>query len=267
MADTEETKIVEKEEEAKEQVPLLGSAPAVVNEEEDGDDINSEAVVVKSAPVEEQFEEQQEEEQVIAHQGSLVKEENVAVELETNIDHQKIDDAVYEEESLSSAAIEEKEGEGLDATAVGEKEIENLSGIEQPEDHDSLQLDSAAGHESQSFEDEETNDEAVVEDEEEDDASRRARIAERLAQSGGINPLAAGASFASRPLPVPGPMRKRSVDVETPSRKGSLNIGSPLSRKTSVDIDESSPVRKTSSDTHEVSKEDIVEEADDKGDS
>ena len=133
----------------------------------------------------------------------------------------------------------------------GQKEIEERSGIDQPEEElegplaevsehqEHPQPDTAADGEDEPKEltsepDAEEDAEAKLEDqpEEEDEAVRRARIAARLAKSGGFNPFAAGPP-ARKSSETSIPARKSS-ETSLPARKSSE--ASLPERRTSVEI-------------------------------
>jgi hypothetical protein len=212
-----------KEEEIEHKAPFLESAPVIIKQEEDDEVDFSSLPARQDEPTEPHSPEPD----------SLVRDQPSTKELDAVVQDQiespPRSDVEYKHDEPKSGTREE-----LEAVAVGEKEIEKLSGIEQPEE--ALEDDAVNNRPAQPEEDED--------EDEEGEATRRTRIAERLAKSGGINPFAAGAAFASPPgRKASVGSVKKDVDDDPSSQREGTSVVDPPSRKTSID---QPPSRKSS---------------------
>ena len=175
-----------------------------------------------------------------AGESGLVTERSTSPTLVRSGDHEDVP-----EEARAPSPLKEEhpvslsEEEPAEVVDEGKKEIEELSGIDQPEQDLKEPLKRLSSHgepaeplETMVKEEEEPEvltaepdvkegaedkPEEQPEEEEEDEATRKARITDRLAKSGGFNPFAGGPPVRK---PSASSIPERRTSVETP---GSLN--------------------------------------------
>lgn len=167
----------------------------------------------------------------VPEDSGLIIERTTSPTLVKSGDHDVPEDAHLPSSSEEDQPVPPSQGDILDLVEEGQKEIEERSGIDQPEQDLEEPLAEAPEDEGTTKHDAVTEGEdepnvlttepGVAEDqpeeqleEEEGEAARRARIADRLAKSGGFNPFAGGPPVRK---PSGGSLPERRTSFETPA--------------------------------------------------